>query len=408
MIRPWNRQSATRLATQVTFRAHQENFLLKKKCFTPNLTFKYIHQVLHLPRKVTLALHQVLRLPRKVTLELHEILRLPRKVTLALHQVLHLPRKVTFKLHQVLRLPRKVTLALHHASAAPALKSNSWISPSILHLPPKVTLELHQVLHLPRKVTLALHHIAPATKSDTWTSPATKSDTCTSPSTAPATKSDTWTSHQVLRLPCRKTRMLHPHHIWNVIYIEWSNRCHDATSPNIAPVTQKDSHAESSLHLKPHLQCAEQQVSPSNVTKYCACQKKWHCKISEKIFENRWNVISNKGPIREWSEHDPTTIRARSDQDPSTIRPQSEHETASPQPAWQPRLLFELTTSIIYCKIPFRAQSYIQTFTKCCTRTKSDTCTSPSILHLPPKVTLRTSPSTAPATKNTCTSPYCT
>ena len=31
------------------------------------------HQMLHLPRKVTLELHQTVRLPRKVTLELHQI-----------------------------------------------------------------------------------------------------------------------------------------------------------------------------------------------------------------------------------------------------------------------------------------------------------------------------------------------
>ena len=57
--------------------------------------------------------------------------------------------------------------------------------------------------------------------------------------------------------------------------------------------------------MKRHLQCAEQQVSRSNLTKYCACHEKWHCKISKKISENRWNVISNAGPIRPWSEHDP-------------------------------------------------------------------------------------------------------
>ena len=104
-------------------------------------------------------------------------------------------------------------------NTAPATKSDTWTSPST----------------------------APATKSDTWTSPstapATKSDTGTSPNTAPATKSDTW------------------------------------TSPNTAPVTQKDSHSESSSLMKPHFQCAEQQVSLSNLTKYCACHEKWHCKI---------------------------------------------------------------------------------------------------------------------------------
>ena len=101
------------------------------------------HQVLRLPRKVTLQLHQVLRLPRKVTLELHQVLRLPRKVTLELHQVLRPPRKVTLELHQVLRPPRKVTLELHQ----------------VLRPPRKVTLELHQVLRLPRKLPLDLHQL---------------------------------------------------------------------------------------------------------------------------------------------------------------------------------------------------------------------------------------------------------
>ena len=101
-------------------------------------------------------IHQVLRLPRKVTLELHQILRLPRKVTLELHQVLHLPRKVTLELHQILRLPRKVTL------------------------------ELHQVLHLPRRKThiLSPHHIWNVIYS-------AQSNRChepTSPNTAPATQ----------------------------------------------------------------------------------------------------------------------------------------------------------------------------------------------------------------------------
>ena len=90
------------------------------------------HQVLGLPRKVTLELHQVLRLPRKVTLELHQVLRLPRKVTLELHQVLRPPRKVTLELHQVLRPPRKVTLELHQ----------------VLRLPRKLPLDLHQLLRL--------------------------------------------------------------------------------------------------------------------------------------------------------------------------------------------------------------------------------------------------------------------
>ena len=54
---------------------------------------------------------------------LHQILRLPRKVTLERHQVLHLPRKVTLELHQVLHLPRKVTLELHYSS----LLDSTWL-----------------------------------------------------------------------------------------------------------------------------------------------------------------------------------------------------------------------------------------------------------------------------------------
>ena len=96
--------------------------------------------------------------------------------------------------------------------------------------------------------------------------------------------------------------------------------------------------------MKPHLQCAEQQVSRSNLTKYCACHAKWlaysvrityktsyqtlrqprrkthilslhhmsrsnltkyctchaklYCKFSHKIFENRWDAYRN--PPRKW------------------------------------------------------------------------------------------------------------
>ena len=80
--------------------------------------------------------------------------------------------------------------------------------------------------------------------------------------------------HQILRLSDKKTHIRNPHHIWNLISNKQSNRCHHQNSPGTAPVTQKDSHSESSSHMKPHFQCAEQLVSPSNLTKYCACHRK--------------------------------------------------------------------------------------------------------------------------------------
>ena len=93
--------------------------------------------------------------------------------------------------------------------------------------------------------------------------------------------------------------MIDPCHIWSVIYIARSNRSHPPTSPNTAPGTNNHSHDWSCSHMKRHLQClhqmlrlpgkmslmscshmkrhvqcAEQQHSPSNLTKFCACQER--------------------------------------------------------------------------------------------------------------------------------------
>ena len=81
--------------------------------------------------------------------------------------------------------------------------------------------------------------------------------------------------HQILRLPRKMNLMIDPHHIWNVIYNGRSNSQHPPTSPNTAPATQNESHDWSTSHMKRRLQCAEQQSTPSNLTKYCACHAKW-------------------------------------------------------------------------------------------------------------------------------------
>ena len=46
-------------------------------------------------------------------------------------------------------------------------------------------------------------------------------------------------------------------------------------------------------------------MSPSKLTKYCACHAKWPSNIWQKFAENGWNVISNARPIRDRSDHDP-------------------------------------------------------------------------------------------------------
>ena len=84
--------------------------------------------------------------------------------------------------------------------------------------------------------------------------------------------------HQILRLSRRKTRILSPHHIWNVIYSARSNRCHDPTSPNTAPATQN---------------CIAKFLTKS-------------LKTDETSFPMRGRSENDPTMIREWSEHDPS------------------------------------------------------------------------------------------------------
>ena len=70
-FRDRSRQSATRRATEVAFRAQDEHFI-EKYNISHSAYLSKIHQIMRLPRKVTLDLHQVLRLRRKVTLDLHK------------------------------------------------------------------------------------------------------------------------------------------------------------------------------------------------------------------------------------------------------------------------------------------------------------------------------------------------
>ena len=192
---------------------------------------------------------------------------------------------------------------------------------------------------------------------------------------------------------------------WNVQYNARSNRSHPPTSPNIAPTPKNESNACSSLRMKRHLHCAEQQRSPSNITKYCTCHEK-------KFPEHSWNVIFyNAGTIWPWSQNDPRMIRAWNRQSATrlatevTFRARHEH------------FLLKNTT--------FRAPAIIPNFTKCCTChekwqlnfTKYCGCHEKwhhqivhvprkvtvelhQIMHLPQKVTLELHQKSAPATKS--------
>ena len=233
-------------------------------------------------------------------------------------------------------------------------------------------LKFHRILRLPRKVTLQ--------------------------------------PHQMLLLPRKMMRIIDCRRIWNVIYNAQSNRHRPPTSPNTAPATQNDSHDWSSSHMKRHLQCAEQQALPSNLTKYCACHAKWLSwlifvtyetsftmrgatgitlqphqilrlprksalqnlsKILRERLKRQFQCAADSTMIRPWSEHDPTMIRAW---------------TRHLAPARSSRLLFALRRRILYWKLQhFALRLSTQISPNTAPATKSD----------PP-----TSPNAAPATKN--------
>ena len=231
-----------------------------------------------------------------------------------------------------------------------------------------VIFQHHEILRLPRKMTLMIdpRHI--------WNVIYNKrNNKCHPP-----------TSRNIA--PAKKITLVnHPRHIWNVIYNARSNRGYHPTSPNTAPATKNDSHDWSSSHLKRQLQCAEQQRSPENINKYCACHEEWLSRLIlvtyETLFTMRGatNVILQHHRIlrlprkmtlqnfhRNFSETHETsfTMRDQSDHDPRPIREWNRH-TAT-------RLATEVTfrahhEHFLLKNTTFHAPAIIPNFTQCCT-----------------------------------------
>ena len=310
-------------------------------------------------------------------------------------------RGINFQPHQILRLPRKMNLMIdpHHIwNVTYNARSNRHHPPTSPNTAPATQNEISWLMHRTYENVI-------------YNARSNSQDPPTSPNTAPATQTEShdwctshlkrhlrcaeqqstpanltkyrachakWISwlmhitfetsftmrgatginfqpHQILRQPRQRSVMIHLHYIWNVIFNARSNRHHPPTSPNTAPATPKECHDSSALHMKRHLQCAEQQASPSNLTKYCACHAKLHSQILEKFAENRWSGISNARPIRAWSEHDPSI----SDHDPTQ---ETQNWTRRAAKATfrtrQEQILLKITT--------FPAPAIIPKFTTCC------------------------------------------
>ena len=162
--------------------------------------------------------------------------------------------------------------------------------------------------------------------------------------------------------------------------------------------------------MKRHLQCAEQQVSLSNLTKYCACHEKWHCKISKKIsnkqVKRHFQCGADPTMIRPWSENDHRPWYDNANRNsPRNVRllwrgPQKHFSTCTIQRTctyFKPHQILRLPLYLTHSNTAPATKSAHLNFTKyCACHLKSDTWTSLEI--------------TAPATKSdTWTSlKYCT
>ena len=175
--------------------------------------------------------------------------------------------------------------------------------------------------------------------------------------------------------------------------------------------------------MKPHWQCAEQQVSRSNLTKYCACHAERLTYLVLIAYETSFTMRGATGvplqppqilrlPRKMTRQNFKENVRKQVKRhfqcgaDPTMIRACSENETVSPQPASQVRLLFELARSIFYWKIQrFAPNLTFKHSPNTVPATNSDTSTSRSTAPATKSDTWP-SPNIAPATKSdTWTSP---
>ena len=198
-----------------------------------------------------------------------------------------------------------------------------------------------------------------------------------------------------------------------------ATKSHTPTSPNTAPATPNETHHWSASRMKRHLQCAEQQVSPSNFTKYCACHAKWISWLIRIRYETSftmreaskvnlqphqilrlprkmnlmidprhiWNVIYNAQSKHSQPPTSPNTapatksvssrfqrklrellppIERRFDDNPTTIRPWSEHEIVISHPPLRRPYSSDLEHDFVLKNTTFRAPAISQNVTKCC------------------------------------------
>ena len=356
----------------------------------------------------------------RITYETSFTLRRATKGSLQLHQIMRLPRKVNLMID-----PHRIWNVIYNA------QSNRHHPPTSPNIAPATQNESHDwsASHMQRHLQCAEQQASPSNLTKycachaKWISWLIRITYETSFTMRGAT-GITLQPHQILRLPRKMNVMIDRAHIWNVISNAQSSKSHPPTSPNIAPATQNERHDWSRSRMKRHLQCAEQQVSTCNLTKYCACHAKLHSLILQKFTENSWSGISNARPIRAWSENDPRPIREWSDPENANRNPPRRQGYFSHSPGADSienynvsrpcyhskfhhmlRLPRKVTHELHQMHAAPATKSDTWTSPNAAPATKSDTWTSPNAARATKSDTW-TSPNAAPATKSdTWTSP---
>ena len=223
--------------------------------------------------------------------------------------------------------------------------------------------------------------------------------------------------HQILRLPRKMILMIDIRDIWNVIYNARSNKHHPPTSPNTAPATEKESHLWSSSHMKRHLQCAEQQASPSNLTKCCPCHETWCASLMVVTYETSFTMhgatgitlqphqilrLPRKSALQNLREivrkqlkchlqcaADSNMIRTRSDHDPTMIRPWSDHELVISHPPVRRGYFSRFGDAFCIENYNISRSGYLPRFHRILRLPQKVTLQDHQILHLPRKVPLQ-------------------
>ena len=277
MIRAWNRQSATRLATEVTFPTHHEHFVLKNTTFRapaiiPNFTeYCACHEKWHLHFTKYCACHE--KWISWLILDTNETLFTMRGATCVIVQT-----------HQILRLPRKMNRTIdpwHKWNVIYNARSNMRHSPNSPNTAPATKNDRPKSQRNLLKTDETSEH-DPSMKPSVRNPPRNRGDlsrpyhehfvlkntTFRAPAIIPnfteyCACHEKWHLHFTKYCACHEKWIswLIPWHKWNVIYNARSNMRHSPNSPNTAPATKNESPDWSLTQMKRYLQCAEQHAS---------------------------------------------------------------------------------------------------------------------------------------------------